>query len=121
MTAGLKALPVACLIIFFTLFHILPVTLSASSVETTFSVKSIILKDSIQATLPANAKWSFSAVDIENRKKLFDEGNAKDIPLTPGSIVKLFVTAAVLDLNEKEKITLDTITLTMEIFRAKNL
>ena len=109
MTARLKALPVSCLIIFFTLFYILPATLSASSIETSISVKSIILKDSIQTTLPANAKWSFSAIDNDNHKKIVDEGNAKDIPLTPGSIVKLFVTAAVLDLNEKERISLDTI------------
>lgn len=62
----------------------------------------------MQTALPANAKWSFSAVDIEKHKKLFNEGNAKDDSLTPGSIVKLFVTAAILDFNEKEKISLDT-------------
>jgi D-alanyl-D-alanine carboxypeptidase/D-alanyl-D-alanine-endopeptidase (penicillin-binding protein 4) len=83
--------------------------LSASSIEANISVKSIILKDSIQTTLPANAKWSFSAIDNDNHKKIADEGNSKDIPLTPGSVVKLFVTAAVLDLNEKERISLDTI------------
>lgn len=108
MTAGQRALAILTCLIFYSLLIIPVSAISAASVETSFSVKSIILKDSIQTTLPANAKWSFSAVDIETHKKLLDEGNSKEVHLTPGSIVKLFVTAAIIDLNEKETISFDT-------------
>ncbi len=78
-------------------------------VETHLSVSSILLKDSVESSLPVNAKWSFSAIDIETDKYLIDAGNARDISLIPGSIVKLFVTAAILDMDAKEKTGLDTI------------
>ena len=122
MTERLKALPVKTyLIIFLALPHILSLTLSASSVETGFKVNSFILNDFMQTALPANAKWSFSAVDIEKHKKLFNEGNAKDDSLTPGSIVKLFVTAAILDFNEKEKFPSTRRSPITAIFMIKNL
>ena len=72
-------------------------------------MSSILLKDSVESSLPVNAKWSFSAIDIETGKDLIDAGNARDISLMPGSLVKLFVTAAILDIGAKEKIGLDTI------------
>ncbi len=85
-----------------------PPAISAASVETNLSVKSLIIKDSIQTTVPANAKWSFAAVDVDTHRKLSAEGNSEDIPLTPGSLVKLLVTAAILDMNSREQVLLDT-------------
>ncbi|MBI4689027.1 MAG: D-alanyl-D-alanine carboxypeptidase, partial [Nitrospirae bacterium] len=85
------------------------IVVSAGPVETNFSVKSLQLIDSVKSSLPLNAKWSFSAIDVETGKKILDEGNTEGIPLIPGSIVKLFVTAAILDVISNEKIETDTL------------
>ncbi len=87
---------------------IFPYSISADSVEVHFSVNQIQLVDFLKSSLPVNAEWSFSAIEIDTGKKLIDSGSAKDTPLIPGSIVKLLVTAAILDLNTKENIELDT-------------
>ncbi|MDH4233437.1 MAG: D-alanyl-D-alanine carboxypeptidase, partial [Nitrospirota bacterium] len=50
---------------------------------------------------PSNAKWSFSAVDLDTGKNLVDAGNSQNTPLVPGSLIKLFLTAAILDLDAK--------------------
>lgn len=86
----------------------MPFNLPADSVKVDFSVNQILMEDSVKSALPINAKWSFCAVDIDTNSKLINIGNAKDSPLIPASLVKLFITAAILDMNEKEKIELNT-------------
>ncbi|MDO9287350.1 MAG: D-alanyl-D-alanine carboxypeptidase, partial [Thermodesulfovibrionales bacterium] len=108
MTLGQKVSLILTCVISCDLFVIAPSVISAASVETSLSVKSLVIKDSIQTTVPANAKWSFAAVDVDTHRKLSDEGNSKDLPLTPGSLVKLFITAAILDMNSREQVSLDT-------------
>lgn len=66
------------------------------------------LADSLRVSLPSNARWSFSAVDLSTGEKLINEGNAADLPMVPGSIIKLLVTAAMLDADREEKISFDT-------------
>jgi D-alanyl-D-alanine carboxypeptidase/D-alanyl-D-alanine-endopeptidase (penicillin-binding protein 4) len=107
MAAAARASPKEIYLLFL-LFLILPSNISADSVDVHFSVNQILLEDSLKSSLPANAEWSFSALDLERGERLIDTGNARDIPLIPGSIVKLFITAAILDLDTKEKIGLDT-------------
>lgn len=109
LTIKNRALPREILFALLLTILVLPSNISAGSVETHLSVSSILLKDSVESSLPVNAKWSFSAIDIETGKDLIDAGNARNISLMPGSLVKLFVTAAILDIGAKEKIGLDTI------------
>ncbi|KAF0143494.1 MAG: D-alanyl-D-alanine carboxypeptidase / D-alanyl-D-alanine-endopeptidase [Nitrospirae bacterium] len=108
MTLGQKALLILICLISCGLLVTAPSAISAASVETSLSVKSLVIKDSIQATVPANAKWSFAAVDVDTHRQLSDEGNSKNFPLTPGSLVKLFITAAIFDMNSREQVSLDT-------------
>lgn len=103
-----RASPSVIYLTFLLFILILPTDISADSVEVHFSVNKILLEDTLMSSLPLNAKWSFSAIDLSTGEKLIDTGNARDNPLIPGSIVKLFVTAAIMDMNTKEKIELDT-------------
>jgi D-alanyl-D-alanine carboxypeptidase/D-alanyl-D-alanine-endopeptidase (penicillin-binding protein 4) len=69
----------------------------------------LLLNNFIESSLPSNAKWSFSAVDLDTGRNLVDTGNSKSSPLVPGSLIKLFLTAAILDLGAKEDLELVTV------------
>lgn len=87
----------------------MPLGVSADQIEVKFSVDTILFEDFIKISLPSNAKWSFSAVDLKTGEKILQSGNANDEPLVPGSIVKLFVAAAILDADARKRIDLDTL------------
>lgn len=89
---------------------ILSSAVSAGPIEPSPSVKAVLLKDLTETTLPSNAKWSFTSVDLGSGEKLIEAGNSTGIPLVPGSIIKLFITAAILDADRKDRIELDTMT-----------
>ncbi len=82
---------------------------NAGLVEAHFSVKPILLEDYLKSSLPVNALWSFSAIDLDTGRQIINTGNARDISLIPGSLVKLFIMAAILDMNTKMGISMDTI------------
>ena len=86
-----------------------PLVAHGGSVETDLSVHSILFEDFLQSPLPSNARWSFSAVDINTGKQIMNAGNSVDVPLIPGSLEKLLIIATAMDLNSKEKISMDTI------------
>ena len=88
---------------------VMPLGVSADQIEVKFSVDTILIEDFIKISLPVNAKWSFSAVDLKTGEKILQSGSANDDPLVPGSIVKLFVAAAILDADARKKINLDTV------------
>ena len=88
---------------------IAPVNISAGSAETPFSITSSRTDDYALYSLPDNAKWSFSTLDLQAGKQVITTGNAIGVPLVPGSLTKLLITAAALDMNVKEKISMDTI------------
>ncbi len=46
--------------------------------------------------LPHNAQWALVVVDLKENKQVVASGNALKEPLAPGSLVKLFVTGAML-------------------------
>ncbi len=104
-----KTLSVWIYVLFFVAFLNLPSHSSADSIETHFSVNPTLLEDSMKSALPANAEWSFTAVDLKTGKEIVHTGNARGVPLIPGSLTKLFITAAALDMDSKEKISMDTL------------
>jgi len=81
---------------------------SVVSVEPLLSVSTVNLRDSIESSLPTNSHWSFSAVTLDRDKQRIDIGNAKHSSLIPASLIKLLTTAAILDLDANDKISLDT-------------
>jgi serine-type D-Ala-D-Ala carboxypeptidase/endopeptidase (penicillin-binding protein 4) len=66
------------------------------------TINSLLFRNSMESSIPSNAKWSFSAIDIATGKKIISAGNSQDIPLIPGSCMKLYLSAAILDLYTKE-------------------
>lgn len=66
-----------------------------------------IAENIIRARVPANSLWSFSAVSFNTGEQITRNGNGKS--LMPASLVKLIVTAAALDANVRERISLDTV------------
>ena len=84
-------------------------------------VDSAYIEESLNASLPVNASWSLSAVDLNTGKKLISAGNAKGKVLSPGSLVKLFVLAAVADMDYKNRITLDTVIATDGVISGSQL
>jgi len=91
------------------LFSFLPSNTSADSSETYFSVNPVQIENTLISSLPTNAKWSFSALSLGSGSQTINAGNAKALPLVPGSLMKLFIVAAVLDMDSKEKIQMNTI------------
>src|SRR6266567_8448138 len=47
--------------------------------------------------LPKHARWSLVVLDLRSGGEIAVLGNAREEPLIPGSVAKLFVTGAVLD------------------------
>ncbi len=81
----------------------------AGQVDVRFSVQEILIEDSLKTSLPAQALWSFTAIDLSTDSQIIHAGNSRDSGLVPGSLVKLFVLSAVIDRDSREKLTLDTV------------
>lgn len=61
------------------------------------SIDYILFEQKILSFLPDNAKWSLCAVDINTGKTIISSDNAGKSLLIPGSVIKLFLTALVLE------------------------
>lgn len=92
------------------LFALLTPSLTASSALSPLPVQAsptaILVNESIRTILPSNAKWSLSAIEIETGNVVT---NSDATPLVPGSLIKLFVTAAALSSHEKQTWRLETV------------
>jgi D-alanyl-D-alanine carboxypeptidase/D-alanyl-D-alanine-endopeptidase (penicillin-binding protein 4) len=62
----------------------------------------------IRANMPENARWSFSSVALNSSEEI-TAGNSGAALMTPASLIKLIVTAAILDADVSKRISLDTI------------
>jgi len=94
--------------------------ITAEPVEVSFSVEPFVLKDYLSSSLPANARWSFSAAYTGSAGPVISMGNTGDKALMPASIMKLFVLAAVMDLTARERIELSTdIAVTGEVIKGE--
>ncbi len=71
--------------------------------------------------LPSNAKWSFSAVNTKTGGSVLETGNASNTPLMPGSLEKMLVTAALLDIEADTELTFDTILATDAMVSSSSL
>lgn len=71
-------------------------------------VKSLYLDDLLTSSLPSQAQWQLAAIDLETGKDLVSVEHSKDAALVPGSLMKLFVTAAALDRDARSTISFDT-------------
>lgn len=63
--------------------------------------KAVVLAGTLNALLPRDAAWALEVIAMDTGKTIISMGNAKDKPLTPGSLVKLVTTGAVLDYASK--------------------
>lgn len=92
------------------LVFVLPALVWAEeAVSVTFSVQSVQIQDAVSVRLSGKAQWAFVAEEVRSGNTVAEAGNAKDVALTPASLMKLFVTGAVLERNEKEPFDLATI------------
>lgn len=60
----------------------------------------VLLEHKIASFLPANAKWALNVVDLETGEETVRIGNTAN-GLAPGSLMKLFVTGAILDCEDR--------------------
>jgi D-alanyl-D-alanine carboxypeptidase/D-alanyl-D-alanine-endopeptidase (penicillin-binding protein 4) len=67
------------------------------------------LQDTVSARLSVKAHWALAVAEVESGKLLVNAGNAVNTPLIPGSLMKLFVTAAILERNMLKAIDLRTV------------
>ncbi len=88
---------------------LLPTALPAETSPQLIPVRILQIKDAFQASLPSNAKWSVAAFDVHSGQRIISEGNTPDHSLTPASLIKLFVTSAIFDLDSNESIHMDTL------------
>lgn len=58
--------------------------------------------------LPRNAPWAMVAVDLQTGRENISVGTALKEPLVPASLVKLFITGAVLDYSKRGKLDMGT-------------
>lgn len=94
----------------FILLVLAPVFLSAGEgVDVCLSVQAVHIQDTIASRLANKAQWVLVAEDVASGKTLVDVRNTSDRSLVPGSLVKLFVTGAVLERNSKEPFDLATV------------
>ncbi len=91
------------------LLFLVPSTILAETSLQLLPVRILQIKDAFQATLPSNAKWSVVAFDVHSGQRIISEGNTQGHPLIPASLIKLFVTSAILDLDSTESIPMDTL------------
>ena len=78
-----------------------------------FFGNSALCDDSIvpHLSLPGSARWVLVAVELKTGKELVRAGNVVAEPLTPGSLVKLFTTGAVLDYTNSGTLDMRTLIL----------
>ncbi len=91
---------------------ITPLVLNAGEgVEVSFSVQAIRIKDLISSLMSAGAQWTFVAADIDTGARVVSAGSDSrgDVPLSPGSLQKLFVTGAALEKDAKAQLDLSTV------------
>jgi D-alanyl-D-alanine carboxypeptidase/D-alanyl-D-alanine-endopeptidase (penicillin-binding protein 4) len=72
-------------------------------------VRSLYINDLVKSALPPDARWSMLAADLVTGEEVVAAGNNKEEALVPGSIVKLFVTGAVLENDARSKVSFDTV------------
>lgn len=71
--------------------------------------KGVLLEQKIATLFPANAKWALNVVDMETGTETISIGNSVGGAMKPGSLMKLFISGAVLDYSEGQgKIDMDT-------------
>lgn len=83
--------------------------IAGEGVDVSFSVQAVRLQDTISSRLSAHAQWALVAVDAGTGESLVHAGSAGNTPFIPGSLMKLFVTAAILERNAHEAINIDTV------------
>ena len=64
-------------------------------------IRGAILEGKLKSVVPSRAKWAVSVVDMDSGKEIVNIGNSNGVALVPASLVKLFVTGAVLEYAEK--------------------
>ncbi len=92
----------------FVLSCVLLVPLKSMGADITPLQSFLAARSEINSTLPSNAIWSFSVMSPETGKR-HDAGNANEKALVPASVVKLLVTAAMLESDARRSISLDTV------------
>ena len=94
--------------------YILPVLLGPSllraneGVDVSFSVQSVAIQDKIAAILGAQTAWSLAAEDVSTGKSLISSRKT-EASFSPGSLMKLIITGALLDQNSRSAVDLSTI------------
>ncbi len=74
-----------------------------------FLYKRSAFKIRVAARLSDKTEWSLAAVDIASGKKVIHAGNAENRFLIPGSLLKLFITAALLEQNSRSAVDFSTV------------
>lgn len=60
-----------------------------------------VLQSRLTELLPCNARWAQVSIDLQTGREVAITGSAVKEPLLPASLVKLFITGAVLDYKER--------------------
>lgn len=79
---------------------------AGEGVDVSFSVRSVSLQDRIAARLPGNTEWSVAAADMNTGKNLLGSENGENGYYLPGSLMKLIITAALLDRDTRSPVDL---------------
>lgn len=95
------------------LFVLVPaLTFAGEGVDVAFSVQTVQIQDLMKSRLSHTARWSFKAESMNDGLSIVDAdfavGANENEMLPPGSLVKLFVTAAILEQNSRKAIDLGT-------------
>lgn len=77
-------------------------------VSVSLSVQEVTIQDTVALKLSSKSQWAFVAVDLETGKDLINTGSGGQRQLIPGSLMKLFITAAVLEQDRRGAIDLGT-------------
>lgn len=85
--------------------------LAGEGIDVAFTVQEIKILDTIKSRLSANAQWTLMAVvfDTGERLRSSDPSTLGSVALTPGSLLKLFTTAAALESNSRKPIDLTSV------------
>jgi D-alanyl-D-alanine carboxypeptidase/D-alanyl-D-alanine-endopeptidase (penicillin-binding protein 4) len=82
---------------------------AGETADVSLSVQAVQIRDMIASRVSVNAEWALAAMDVGAGGRQINEGSARNVPLVPGSLMKLLVTAAILDQNTREAIDLRTV------------
>ncbi len=94
--------------------YVLPLLLVPSLIEAnegvdvSFAVQSVAIQDKVTARLGAKTAWSLAAEDISTGKSLIDSEKT-EASFSPGSLMKLIVTGALLEQNVRSAVDVSTI------------